>query len=245
MRLAEILAGVEGLNKRFVYYLEAQGHIRPRRLEKKRIARRDYSEEDLGRIRAIWGYYRRGFSVQNAVELAAQADRALAYVLFAVPARRWEDTLELLRGFENVLEASVVYGESEDIVAKLSAPDDGDIFAVLGAALRQASIAGQPTVLKISRHAIDRAAAGGGGGVQAYVLVKASAKSIEVVLEELRKLDGVVEASVVYGESDVICRIEVADQAQLDQLVMRDIHAIPAVESTRTFIVVGSMHWRR
>jgi DNA-binding Lrp family transcriptional regulator len=244
VRLAEVLAGVEGLTKRFVYYLEAQGHIRPKRLEKKRIARRDYSEEDLGRIRAIWSYYRRGFSVQNAVDLAEQADRALAYVLFAVPARRWEETLELLRGFENVLEASVVYGESEDVIAKLSAPDDGDIFAVLGAALRQASVAGQPTILKIARHAIDRAAAGG-GGVQAYVLVKASAKSIEVVLEELRRLDGVVEASVVYGESDVICRIDVPDQDRLDRLVMRDIHAIPAVESTRTFIVVGSMHWRR
>ena len=81
--------------------------------------------------------------------------------------------------------------------------------------------------------------------MQAYVLVRASAKSIESVLEELRKLDGVVEASVVYGESDVICRIDVPDQPKLDQLVMRDLHAIPAVESTRTFIVVGSMHWRR
>ena len=81
--------------------------------------------------------------------------------------------------------------------------------------------------------------------MQAYVLIKASAKGIEAVLEELRRLDGVVEASVVYGESDVICRVELADQTGLDQLVMRDIHAIPAVESTRTFIVVGSMHWRR
>jgi DNA-binding Lrp family transcriptional regulator len=81
--------------------------------------------------------------------------------------------------------------------------------------------------------------------VQAYVLIKASAKSIEAVLDQLRRLAGVVEASVVYGESDVICRIEVGDQAELDQLVMRDVHAIPAVESTRTFIVVGSMHWRR
>jgi hypothetical protein len=26
---------------------------------------------------------------------------------------------------------------------------------------------------------------------------------------------------------------------------MRDLHAIPAVESTRTFIVVHDMYWRR
>jgi hypothetical protein len=196
------------------------------------------------RVRAIWTYYRRGFSVQNAVDLAEQADRALAYVLFAVPARRWQVTLDLLRGFDNVLEAGIVYGESEDVVVKLSAPDDGDIFQVLGAALREAAIAGQPTIFKVARRSIDRAGSGG-GQVQAYVLVRASLKRIEDVLEALREHAGVVEASVVYGESDVICRIEVADQAQLDQLVMRDIHAIPAVESTRTFIVVGSMHWRR
>ena len=43
----------------------------------------------------------------------------------------------------------------------------------------------------------------------------------------------------------MICRVQVPDQPQLDRLVMRDLHAIPAVESTRTFIVVHDMHWRR
>ena len=62
--------------------------------------------------------------------------------------------------------------------------------------------------------------------MQAYVLVKASAKQIEAVLEAMRSIDGIVEASTVYGETDVICRVEVPDQAQLDRLVMRDLHAI-------------------
>jgi DNA-binding Lrp family transcriptional regulator len=114
---------------------------------------------------------------------------------------------------------------------------------VLGAALRETAIAGQPTIHKIERRAIERA--GGGGAMQAYVLVKASAKQIETVLEAIGRLEGIVEASVVYGESDLICRVEVAEQAELDRLVMRELHAIPSVESTRTFIVVGDMHWRR
>lgn len=235
-----------GLTKRFVHYLEAHGHIQPRLIEKQRIARRDYSPDEVRRLRAIWGYYSRGFAVQSAVELAAQADRAIAYVFFAVPARRLEHALAMLRGFERVLEASVVYGESEDMVLKLSAPEDGDIYAVLGAALRETAIAGQPTIFKIERRPIERASVGTGGRVvQAYVLVKASAKQIDAVLEAIGRLDGVVEASVVYGESDLICRLEVPEQAALDRLVMRELHAIPAVESTRTFIVVGDMHWRR
>lgn len=198
----------------------------------------------MRRVGAIWRYYRRGFSVQSSVELAERADQALAYVFLAVPARRWQAALDLLERFDNVLEAGVVYGESEDVVVKLSAPDDGDIYQVLGAALREAAIAGQPTIHKVSRRAIDRERPGE-AKVQAYVLVRASLKRIEDVIEALRQHPGVVEASVVYGESDVICRIEVADQAELDQLVMRDMHSIPAVESTRTFIVVSSMHWRR
>jgi DNA-binding Lrp family transcriptional regulator len=172
----------------------------------------------------------------------AQADRALAFVLFSVPARRWGDTLALLRRFDNVLEAGLVYGEREDMVVKLSAPDDGDVYAVLGAALREAAIAGLPTIMKVERQAIARE---GGGAVQAYVLVKASAKQVDAVLEAMRSIEGIVEASTVYGETDVICRVQVPDQPQLDRLVMRDLHAIPAVESTRTFIVVHDMHWRR
>ena len=211
-------------------------------IEKAKIARRDYTAEDLRRVRAIWAYHQRGFSVQNAAELVEQADRALAFVLFSVPARRWGDTLALLRRFDNVLEAGVVYGEREDMVVKLTAPDDGDIYAVLGAALREAAIAGLPTIFKVERQAISRER---GGAVQAYVLVKSAAKQIESVLEAMRAIDGIVEASTVYGETDVICRVEVDDQSQLDRLVMRDLHAIPSVESTRTFIVVQDMHWRR
>ncbi|TAK25527.1 MAG: Lrp/AsnC family transcriptional regulator [Chloroflexota bacterium] len=191
-------------------------------------------------------YHRRGFSVQNAVEMVERRERALAYVFLAVPARRWQDVIELARRHDNVLEASVVYGESEDVILKLFAPDDGDIYGVLGDALRAAAIAGQPTILRVGeRSFVRQVGVGKGGAVQAYVLIKASAKQVEIVLEALRGIDGVAEASTVYGETDVICRLVVPDQAALDRLVMREIHAIDAVESTRTFIVVGDMSWRR
>ncbi|HZR00797.1 MAG TPA: Lrp/AsnC ligand binding domain-containing protein [Chloroflexota bacterium] len=246
MRLAEVLAQVDGLSKRFVYYLEDHGYIHPARVAKQRITRRDYAPEDVRRIAAIWAYHRRGISVQRAVELVDRGAAAQAFVFVQVPARRWRDALEVLDRFEQVLEASVVYGESEDLVARIRAPDDGDVYAVLGAAFRQGAIVGQPTILKVGPPVIERDGRGDRTqAVQAYVLVKASAKQIEDVLAALRKLDGVAEASVVYGETDVICRLEVASHPELDRLVMRELHAIPAVESTRTFVVVGDMSWRR
>ena len=81
--------------------------------------------------------------------------------------------------------------------------------------------------------------------MQAFVLIKLPAKQIETVLEDLRAIAGIVEASVIYGETDVIAKVDVASQAELDHLVFRQLQAMPAVESTRTFIVVGDLHWDR
>ncbi len=53
------------------------------------------------------------------------------------------------------------------------------------------------------------------------------------------------EASAIYGETDVIAKIEVDDAASLDDLVVNRIQAISVVESTRTFIGIGGLHWTR
>ena len=50
---------------------------------------------------------------------------------------------------------------------------------------------------------------------------------------------------MIYGETDIIAKVIVRDQAALDDLIFRRLHAMPTVESTRTFIVVGELHWER
>ena len=79
----------------------------------------------------------------------------------------------------------------------------------------------------------------------AYVLMKVPGKEVDAVMEELKVCREVVEASTVYGESDIVAKVQVKDQKELDSLVMGRIHGIPAVESTRTFIVVERLHWER
>ena len=79
----------------------------------------------------------------------------------------------------------------------------------------------------------------------AYALIKVPAKHLDGVLERLRTFDGITEASVVYGESDIIAKLEVANQDELDELIIRRIQDLPQVEATRTFIAVGGMHWKR
>lgn len=81
--------------------------------------------------------------------------------------------------------------------------------------------------------------------MRAWVLIKVPAKQIGGLVEALRAFPGIVEAAAIYGETDVIAKIEVPNQAALDELVMQRIQSIEAVESTRTFIAVGGMHWER
>ena len=81
--------------------------------------------------------------------------------------------------------------------------------------------------------------------MRAWVLIKVPAKQIGGLVEELRSYPGVMEASGIYGETDVIAKVEVPDQNALDDLVIHRIQSIDAVESTRTFIAVGGMHWLR
>jgi DNA-binding transcriptional MerR regulator len=88
MRLQDILAAVPGLEKRFVHYLESQGYIAPEKLQKARIARRDYSEGDLDRIRGIWRYYQRGISIARAYELVAREPATWAYDAFVAGGAR-------------------------------------------------------------------------------------------------------------------------------------------------------------
>ena len=248
MRLQDVLAAVPGLEKRFVHYLEGQGYIRPAKLQKARIARRDYSGADLQRIRAIWRYYQRGISIQRAWELVARPGADGAYVFFPVPAGRWGDAVELLRGHDNVVEASAVYGETADVVAHLRAPHESDVYGVLDALFEASIISGLPQVL---RHAADAVWIGEKNRetevelVRAWVLIKVPAKRLDGLVEELRTFPGVVEASAIYGETDVIAKIEVGDSAALDELVVHKIQSIDVVESTRTFIGIGGLHWSR
>jgi DNA-binding Lrp family transcriptional regulator len=127
------------------------------------------------------------------------------------------------------------------------------VYDVLSRAFSQQDVAGAPTIWRVQEHLVlhaRQAAAPAAAGREqrrmlAYVLIRVPAKHVGGLLDELRKYDGVREVSAIYGETDVIAKIEVPDQATLDDLIMNKIQEIPTVESTRTFIAIGGMHWSR
>jgi DNA-binding Lrp family transcriptional regulator len=77
--------------------------------------------------------------------------------------------------------------------------------------------------------------------VTAFVLMTVPAKRSGAVVKALRKLPGVREAAAVYGETDIVAKVEAKTLPELDKLIQGS----PEVKSTRTFVAVEKLHWTR
>lgn len=80
--------------------------------------------------------------------------------------------------------------------------------------------------------------------VSAYVLITVPAKRsgdlVDTLLDDYPQF--VKEAKAVYGEADVIARIETTSIEELHNLVMEKIQKLPIVTVTRTFIIIPNAH---
>jgi len=74
--------------------------------------------------------------------------------------------------------------------------------------------------------------------LKAFVEINVAAGSLDVVLEAVRKVEGVKEAYPVAGHCDIIAIVEAADIKALGNIVTKCIHIIKGVESTETLICV-------
>ena len=130
MQLKEILNRVPGLGKDLVYYLENKGYIHPRKIQKDRISRREYSKRDYEIIASVFKYYKRGYPPKIAYQLVTKEERMLAYVLMEVPGKGSRKVLESLRKVDGVIEAAATYGGS-DVIAKIDVPDISDLDQII------------------------------------------------------------------------------------------------------------------
>ncbi len=72
----------------------------------------------------------------------------------------------------------------------------------------------------------------------AFVLINAEIGSEEEVLKELKKVEGVTEAFVVYGVYDVVAKIRADTMDKLKDMVTWHVRRLNKVRSTLTMIVV-------
>ena len=73
--------------------------------------------------------------------------------------------------------------------------------------------------------------------LSALVLLNTEIGSEAGVLKELRKIESVEEASLVYGEYDIVLRLELTSLRELKQTVTWKIRKMDYVKATQTMII--------
>jgi DNA-binding Lrp family transcriptional regulator len=75
--------------------------------------------------------------------------------------------------------------------------------------------------------------------VTAYVLATIKAGSERDVKDKLRNIPEVTDVNILYGEYDVIIKIDLDGISELSDFILDKIRAISAIERTTTLIVAG------
>ncbi len=71
MKTSEILQEVD-IPRHKLYYLEQKGYVTPKRIPMGDLEAREYSREDLLKIKFIWKYLSKGFKHKVAYEMAME-----------------------------------------------------------------------------------------------------------------------------------------------------------------------------
>ena len=73
---------------------------------------------------------------------------------------------------------------------------------------------------------------------KAYVLIETAIGRTQTVVDNLRKMPGVIAADAVTGPYDVIIVVETKDPNEVGKLVMNSIHGLDGVNHTLTCLTI-------
>jgi len=73
---------------------------------------------------------------------------------------------------------------------------------------------------------------------KAFVLINADLGSEAELISELRKLEGVIGAFIVYGVYDVLVEVEAESDQEIKELILSKIRTLKHIRSTLTLTVM-------
>ena len=68
----------------------------------------------------------------------------------------------------------------------------------------------------------------------AFIFIKAKPGKEKEVLEKLRKIKSVIESFELYGDYDIVVKIETEEKERLQAIIMQQIRSIKDIENTST-----------
>lgn len=72
--------------------------------------------------------------------------------------------------------------------------------------------------------------------VTAYILIVAKAGSEKDVVKALTANPAIKESHIVYGQYDIICKVDLADVGKLNDFILTFIRPLKGIEATSTLI---------
>jgi len=73
--------------------------------------------------------------------------------------------------------------------------------------------------------------------IKAYVLLKVSSGAEREVCKRIADFEEVIDASIIYGEFDIVAKISVDELSSLEAFLSENIRNIPSIMLTSTMIV--------
>ena len=74
--------------------------------------------------------------------------------------------------------------------------------------------------------------------VKAYLFIVVKKGGEKIVAEKIRNMTGITDVSELYGEYDIIAKVEKKDMEDLQKFLTNEIRAVDEVERTSTMITV-------
>ena len=73
--------------------------------------------------------------------------------------------------------------------------------------------------------------------VKAYIMINVKTGTEDEVCEKVLKFSEVEEAAAIYGEYDLILKVEAKDMNKLDKFIVDKLRAIPDILLTATMLI--------
>ena len=150
-----------------------------------------------------------------------------------------------LKSIENVKEVHGTLG-LYDIIAKLEADSDEKIKQTITEKIRKVEKIGSTMTLmkvegaelfKVNREKFMGSLLGK-NDAQAYIVIHCEQGKEDLVLRDLIEIPEVKEADVVYGNYDVVGKIEAENHKELEKIITKKIRKLKFITTTMTLTVV-------
>jgi len=175
---------------------------------------------------------------------------AKAYVLIVNKSGTEDSVISNLNNIPSVTTAFGTFG-AFDILTKLVSPDEEDIQHDISNGIRKISnIRSTLTLLvepnlgiskinEIEQKVLDDHMA------QAFITIHCSKSDESRVMTNLEEIPEVIEADVLVGNYEVICRIAAPTYNNISEIVSKKIRRIPGIKSTITINVINNQGFSR